>query len=235
MWPNMLPAAQLEGFKALMATRTKFIDDFIEKSVLGLDGSGVAQVVIVGSGLDSRAYRMFSTSSATVFELDLPEVFVLKNNILKKAEAKTVCGALKQVHADATVEGWDSKLIEAGFDSTKPSVRFLVNVEPQPGCYLVHPLLCCFVAAAPGVGIGGLHRLHDGTRAACLFGKAESTGLHWERHCVDICWAVWSAHRKYHVQGTAWWWWCRRRRRRVLLLLCPTHCVCLLLSSAFFP
>ncbi|MFO0568280.1 MAG: SAM-dependent methyltransferase [Polyangiaceae bacterium] len=49
--------------------RTAAIDDAVERAV----NSGVEQVVLLGAGLDARAWRMPGLASATVFELDHPD------------------------------------------------------------------------------------------------------------------------------------------------------------------
>src|SRR5574341_994380 len=54
------------GARTSAVARTKFIDDAAEAALR----SGVAQVVILGAGFDTRAYRMPSMARAVVFEVD---------------------------------------------------------------------------------------------------------------------------------------------------------------------
>ncbi|MEI8259783.1 MAG: SAM-dependent methyltransferase, partial [Deltaproteobacteria bacterium] len=56
------------GFLDHVALRTAAIDAALTAAVVG----GVAQVVILGAGLDARAYRMGELSGAVVFEVDHP-------------------------------------------------------------------------------------------------------------------------------------------------------------------
>lgn len=51
-----------------MATRTAFFDEFF----LGAADAGVRQVVILASGLDSRAWRLPWPDGTVVYELDQP-------------------------------------------------------------------------------------------------------------------------------------------------------------------
>ena len=52
-----------------VAIRTRYFDDFIVYSL-----PDISQVVLLGSGLDTRAYRLPLTASTTIFEIDLPEI-----------------------------------------------------------------------------------------------------------------------------------------------------------------
>lgn len=55
------------GSWALIACRKRFIDDKLDESLSGIDA-----VVILGSGMDTRAYRLARRSDISVFEVDLP-------------------------------------------------------------------------------------------------------------------------------------------------------------------
>lgn len=54
-WLSALEPAQQAFSVDMLAVRTRFIDDFIQAT---LAAGVVRQIVIVGSGLDTRAYRM---------------------------------------------------------------------------------------------------------------------------------------------------------------------------------
>jgi methyltransferase (TIGR00027 family) len=51
------------------AVRTRFFDGFFPTAL----SAGIRQAVIVGSGLDSRAYRLEWPAGSIVFEIDQPE------------------------------------------------------------------------------------------------------------------------------------------------------------------
>ena len=53
-----------------MAVRTKYFDDYF----IDATGTGVRQVVILASGLDSRAYLLPWPAATVVYEIDQPEV-----------------------------------------------------------------------------------------------------------------------------------------------------------------
>jgi methyltransferase (TIGR00027 family) len=57
------------GARVSVVVRTRFIDDVLEDAL----ADGVDQVVIVGSGFDSRAYRVPGAERAQIFEIDTPQ------------------------------------------------------------------------------------------------------------------------------------------------------------------
>ena len=61
------------GFHEHLISRTKFIDELIEKSA----SNGIEQYVILGAGYDSRAHRLELPSSLKIFEVDQPEVQII--------------------------------------------------------------------------------------------------------------------------------------------------------------
>ena len=58
-----------------LAIRTRFFDDFLLTAVRGGD---VRQVVLVAAGMDARAFRLPWPPGLALYELDQPEVLVLK-------------------------------------------------------------------------------------------------------------------------------------------------------------
>jgi methyltransferase (TIGR00027 family) len=98
-----------------MAVRTKFFDEFFVTATEG----GIRQVVILASGLDSRAYRLGWPDGTTVYEIDQPDVIEFKTRTLAElgaeptAERRTVAMDLRY--------DWPSTLIEEGFDPNQPT------------------------------------------------------------------------------------------------------------------
>ncbi len=58
--------------------RTRVLDDFLLRRASG----GVRQVVLLGAGLDTRAYRLDWPPGCTVFELDQEHVLAFKRRVL---------------------------------------------------------------------------------------------------------------------------------------------------------
>jgi methyltransferase (TIGR00027 family) len=98
-----------------MAVRTKFFDEFF----LGATQAGVKQVVILASGLDSRAYRLAWPAGTVVYEVDQPQVIEFKSRTL--AELGAAPTAERRVVAIDLREDWPAALRAAGFDPTRPT------------------------------------------------------------------------------------------------------------------
>ncbi len=100
-----------------VAIRTRYFDDFIVKSLPLIN-----QVVLLGSGLDTRAYRLPLTSSTTLYEIDLPEIIDYKLNILAPYQSKCNYHAIS---ADVTSKEWEQILLTHGYQSNLPTIWLL--------------------------------------------------------------------------------------------------------------
>ncbi len=102
----------------VLAVRTRFFDDYLAAAT----GPGaLRQVVLLAAGLDSRAYRLDWPAGTRVFELDLPELFEAKEDLLRKADLSAPSCERLIVSADLT-QDWPAKLRAAGFDPGTPTV-----------------------------------------------------------------------------------------------------------------
>ncbi|SEF24002.1 methyltransferase, TIGR00027 family [Amycolatopsis pretoriensis] len=108
------PPGELVGRAAIdgAAVRTRFYDGFF------LD-AGLAQVVILASGLDSRAYRLRWPAGTVVYELDRPEVVEFKTRTLAGLGAEPT--AERRVVAADLRDDWPTSLRAAGFDPARPT------------------------------------------------------------------------------------------------------------------
>jgi len=116
-----------------MAVRTKFFDEFFTDATGGGDSAdatgggdsadaaatGIRQVVILASGLDSRAYRLAWPAGTTVYEIDQPEVIEFKTRTLADFGAEPTADR-RTVAVDLRFD-WPSALIAAGFDPSQPT------------------------------------------------------------------------------------------------------------------
>ncbi|ORA07907.1 class I SAM-dependent methyltransferase [Mycobacterium arosiense] len=98
-----------------MACRTRFYDQFF----LDATRSGIGQVVILASGLDSRAYRLPWPAGTVVYEVDMPEVIEFKTLTLRDLGAEATAER-RTVGIDLR-DDWASALRAAGFDPQAPS------------------------------------------------------------------------------------------------------------------
>jgi methyltransferase (TIGR00027 family) len=98
-----------------MAVRTKFFDEFF----LDATNAGIKQVVILASGLDSRAYRLAWPAGTVVYEVDQPQVVEFKTRTLAGLGAAPT--ADRRVVAIDLRDDWPTALRNAGFDPTQPA------------------------------------------------------------------------------------------------------------------
>jgi methyltransferase (TIGR00027 family) len=71
---------QLPGIMGNLLCRTRFIDDVLKNAL----ENGFDQIVILGAGFDSRAYRIPGIEQTRVFEVDHPATQAWKQDRLKK-------------------------------------------------------------------------------------------------------------------------------------------------------
>ena len=98
-----------------MACRTRFYDQFFVEATR----NGVAQVVILASGLDARAYRLQWPTGTVVYEVDMPEVIEFKTLTLADLGAEPT--AERRTVAIDLRDDWATALQEAGFDPKAPA------------------------------------------------------------------------------------------------------------------
>jgi methyltransferase (TIGR00027 family) len=110
------------GFHEHIISRTRFIDDLIEKSAK----EGVEQYVILGAGYDSRAHRLELPSSLRIFEVDQPEVQDRKRSKLPTELPNSE--NVTYVAVDFAHQSLTERLLNAGYDKTKSTVFTLEGV-----------------------------------------------------------------------------------------------------------
>jgi methyltransferase (TIGR00027 family) len=103
-------------FARYFGLRTRVLDDFLLSSV---HAGGARQVVLLGAGLDSRAYRLDWPEGCTVYELDREGVLAFKHEVLAGLAAAPIAA---RVPVPADLRGdWAGALTAAGFDPCAPS------------------------------------------------------------------------------------------------------------------
>ncbi|HET7407871.1 MAG TPA: SAM-dependent methyltransferase [Mycobacteriales bacterium] len=97
--------------------RTPFYDDFLLRA-------GCPQVVVLGAGLDTRAFRLAVPAQTRWFEVDRAEVFAVKDAVL--TDVDPACSRTT-VAADLTGD-WSSSLQAAAFDPSVPTAWLIEGV-----------------------------------------------------------------------------------------------------------
>jgi methyltransferase (TIGR00027 family) len=112
-----------------MAVRTKYFDDYF----LNATGGGIRQVVILASGLDSRAYRLPWPPDTVVYEIDQPRVIEFKTATLAGIGAEPTA-TRRTVPIDLRAD-WPTALKAAGFDTAAPTAwlaeGLLIYLPPE--------------------------------------------------------------------------------------------------------
>ena len=106
-------AGMLEHMRTYQAVRTHYFDRFFADAV----SAGIEQMVILASGLDTRAYRLGWPTATTVYEIDQPKVLEYKAAVLAEHDVPPAA-RLRPVGFDLR-EDWPNALREAGFDATR--------------------------------------------------------------------------------------------------------------------
>jgi methyltransferase (TIGR00027 family) len=108
--PWSLVDGHWSGPRGTVAVRTRYIDDLLA----GALRSGVEQVVILGAGFDSRAYRMPGIAQRRVFEVDHPATQARKKEIISR-RLGTLPPHVTYVPVDFTTHTLDSVMPVVGY------------------------------------------------------------------------------------------------------------------------
>lgn len=108
-------AAVLTNMLSYQAVRTHFFDAYFR----GASDAGIRQIVILASGLDSRAYRLDWPAGTRVYEIDQPKVLEYKAQRLAAYGAQP-CADRLEVPIDLR-QDWPAALKAQGFDPSQPT------------------------------------------------------------------------------------------------------------------
>ena len=106
------------GPRASAVVRTRLIDDLLDAAL----ADGVRQVVLLGAGYDSRAFRIAGMRSATVFEVDHPATQALKRRLVGRAVPAGGRGHVRFVPADLSEADLAVVLRQAGLRRERTAV-----------------------------------------------------------------------------------------------------------------
>jgi methyltransferase (TIGR00027 family) len=106
---------RLGAMAAWVSARTLFLDELLLDAADG----GVRQVVLLGAGLDARAFRLPWPDGVRVYELDTPEMLDFKQRVLAEQGAEP--RAARVTIAIDLREDWVGALRASGFDATAPA------------------------------------------------------------------------------------------------------------------
>ncbi|MFI6867318.1 SAM-dependent methyltransferase [Nocardia sp. NPDC050406] len=105
--------ALAETFQEGRSAGVRLVDDRIRAAV----DRGIRQIVLIGAGLDTRAYRMDFPEGTRLFEIDLPETFSFKEPVLAGAVPRC---ERHVVPVDLRTD-WVTPLLAEGFRPEQPT------------------------------------------------------------------------------------------------------------------
>ncbi|SEE44167.1 methyltransferase, TIGR00027 family [Streptomyces sp. 2131.1] len=130
--------------------RTKFLDDLLQQA----SESGVRQVVLLGAGMDSRAFRMNWPEGTRLFEVDTAAPLGFKASVLRQERAVARCERIT-VAVDLR-EDWPGALAAAGHDPAAPTVWIaegLLIYLPQDAVELLLARISALSTAGSWLGL----------------------------------------------------------------------------------
>jgi methyltransferase (TIGR00027 family) len=130
--------------RIFVAFRSSFAEDALRRAFEG----GVRQLVVLGAGLDTYAYRNPLGEALRMYEVDHPATQAWKRRRLAE-EGITVPGNLALVPVDFERESLADALAGAGFDPVRPAFFSWLGVVPYLTGEAVFSTLG-FIAALPG-------------------------------------------------------------------------------------
>jgi len=108
----------------ILVPRTRYGDDLLQQ---WYSEKGCRQLVLLGAGVDARAFRMDGLPELKVFEVDQQTTFDFKEPIVERypllvKKRVTVATDFSTMQGE---EHWERSLLEHGFDSSIPTVWLL--------------------------------------------------------------------------------------------------------------
>jgi methyltransferase (TIGR00027 family) len=101
-----------DGVATYIGIRSRFFDEYVI-------AAGTGQIVLLASGLDTRAFRLDWPRACTVFELDQPGVHRFKDAVLSDVAATPTCD--RRVITTDFRANWVAALRQGGFDPNLPT------------------------------------------------------------------------------------------------------------------
>ena len=149
--------------RLFIAVRSRFAEDKLTAAV----GRGVAQIVVLGAGLDTTAYRGILPGHVRVFEADHPATQSWKRQRLADTGI-VVPDTVRFVPVDFERDALGAALIEAGYDAALPGFFLWLGVVP----YLTEATIFATLGYVAGLA-GGADIVFDySNQAASLTGEA---------------------------------------------------------------
>ena len=110
-----LPAPEKAGIANLVPSRTMEFD-----ALIAANAEDATQFVVLGAGLDTRAYGLLNESDLAMFELDQKEVQAYKRENVAKAQIDAT--NVQFIEVDFADPNWISALTASSYDPAKKTI-----------------------------------------------------------------------------------------------------------------
>ena len=127
----------------------------VDEHIREVAASDCPQIVLLGAGLDTRAFRLDLPPETTFFEVDLPELFDFKESVLNAHRAHPIC-ARRVVAADLCGD-WERVLLARGFRADLPTAwvdEGVLGYVPRAAAYAVAETVTRLSAPGSRFGMG---------------------------------------------------------------------------------
>jgi methyltransferase (TIGR00027 family) len=179
--------------------RTRFLDELL----LDACANGCRQIVTLGAGLDTRAFRLALPGDARLFEVDLRDILAFKERVLAGEQPVAACQRIV-VPTDLTGD-WTRDLGDAGFDATQPTTwiaeGLLAYLSEQPREAVIdHVTRLSVPGARMGITLASAQRRPDRTPSASMPSRPGDYIALWQSDApADV--SVWSTRRAVDHRG----------------------------------
>ena len=178
--------------------RTRYIDGVAREAA----AAGIGQMVVVGAGLDARAYRLEALLHLPLFEVDHPATQGWKRQASSRIHRT---GGVRHVSVDFLVDRLSERLVAEGFDEAVPTLWVWEGVTPYltaaarqatlaeigslsaPGSWLVESYILPALASIPSIFLP-LVRAAFGGLGEPLLGGVTTEEI--QRELVQAGWKV---------------------------------------------
>ncbi|MBK8259664.1 MAG: class I SAM-dependent methyltransferase [Polyangiaceae bacterium] len=186
----------LPGALGWVLTRHRFFDDAINDAV----ARGAQQMVLVGAGYDSRAFRQAALANVRIFEVDHPDTQARKRRIVQQVVGPLPNNVLL-IPLNAT-QGDLRKLPDYGFDLSKKAIfvieGFLWYMPPETARSI---LLAIREMAAPGSQVIFDYILPSVVDGTCTLEGAKAHRAYCERRGEPILFGLNPNKVEAYLQG----------------------------------
>jgi len=157
--------------------RARYFDDVVKASIT----DGLEQLVVLGAGYDSRAYRIEGLEHVSIFEVDGPATQKLKTD-----KVREIFGVLPShvtyVPADFAVDDLGQKLAESGYVTSRKTLFLLEGLVYYLPSIVVDKMLA-FIAYNSGRGSA---MIFDYIPTSVVDGTCrQEAGRNWQKGVTD--------------------------------------------------